>query len=137
MSVDFSGRWKAKPASDAFLPAIEAGMISVKIDHVEPLLQVIIAASAPGYAFGNFVLNYRTDGTEVVTTTHGMQVQTNAYWDKGDELIVDLSIVMGSFRKYSQTSWRLSNGDKVLTMRHREGALAGRITVLHKQEPEP
>jgi hypothetical protein len=53
---------------DPFLPGIEFGMVAVKIDHVEPLLQLVFIISAPAYSLGHFVCNYRTDGTEVVTS---------------------------------------------------------------------
>jgi hypothetical protein len=119
VSVDFSGRWKAKPRADSFLPGIEAGMISVGIDHVEPLLQVAIGATAPGYALGHFICNYRTDGTEVVTSSGGMQVRTSAHWE-GDELELDTRIGMGSFTRRLETRWRLSEKGRVLTIRRRD-----------------
>jgi hypothetical protein len=134
MSVDFTGKWNVKPQSDPFLPGIEAGMIALRVEHIDPLLQVTMVASAPGYALGNFVLNYRTDHTEVITSTHGMQVRTNAFWDSGDELVVDMSIRMGSYQRHSQSSWSLSDAGKTLTIRHMDGNLADRITIFHQQD---
>jgi hypothetical protein len=134
MNIDFSGRWSAQLESNAFLPGIEAGMVSIRIDHVEPLLQLTVVATAPGYALGQFVSNYRTDGIELVTSTHGMRVRTNAHWE-GDELLVDTSIGMGSYSKRLQTALWLSNDGKVLTMRHREGEFAPHATILHRQDP--
>jgi hypothetical protein len=134
MSIDFSGKWRAQLERNTFLPGIEAGMMSVRIDHVEPLLQVTVVATAPGYALGQFMCNYRTDRIEIVTSTHGVQVRTNAHWE-GDQLFVDTWFGMGSYSKRLLTSWWLSNDGRVLTMRHREGESAGQVTILHKQDP--
>ena len=120
MIADFSGRWTAQLTGDAFLPGIEAGSVTVRIDHVEPLLQLTVAAAAPGYAFGHFACNYRTDGTEMVTSTHGMKVRTKAHWEKG-ALDVETSIEMGRFSKQFYSTWSVSKGRRVLTVRRREG----------------
>jgi hypothetical protein len=133
VSIDFSGKWSARLESNAFLPGIEAGMVSVRIDHVEPLLQLTVVAAAPRYALGHFVCNYRTDRTELVTSTHGIRVRTNAHWE-GDELCVDTSIGMGSYSKHLQSRWCLSNDGSVLTMWRREGDFAPQITILHRQD---
>jgi len=132
MTIDFSGKWSAPLERNAFLPGIEAGMVSVRIDHVEPLLQITVVATSPGYNLGHLVCNYRTDRTEIVTSTHGMRVRTNAHWE-GDELFLDTWMGMGSYCKRLQT-WLSSDG-RVLTMRCKEGESVARAMILHKQDP--
>ncbi len=63
-------------------------MVAMRIEHLGPLLQITMIASAPGYALRAFVLNCRTDHAEVLTSTHGMQVRTNAFWHTCTELLV-------------------------------------------------
>lgn len=133
MSVDFSGRWAAQLKVNAFLPGIENGMVAIRIDHVEPLLQLTQVTSAPGYSFGHFVCNYRTDGTEVVTSFHGGQVRTNARWES-DELSIDMQIALGSYSKRVQSRWILSRDGRLLTMQH-ETESAFHVSILHRQDP--
>jgi hypothetical protein len=133
MSVDLSGNWGAKPASDPFLPGIEGGMWALGIDHIDPLLQVRVTASAPGYALGSFVLNYRTDRSEVLTKVGGMQVRTVAFWRSGDELVVDTSMRLGSvYKREFQSSWRFSALGETLSVRHLKGEFAGRVTMFRQ-----
>jgi len=133
MSVDFSGRWAAQLKSSPFLPGIENGMVAVRIDHVDPLLQLTLVTSAPGYSFGHFVCNYRTDRAEVVTRLGSGQVRTNAGWES-DELSIDMQITLGSYSKRVQSRWSLSRDGTLLTMRH-ETESGRHISILHRQYP--
>jgi len=133
MSVDFSGRWIMNPRSDPFLPGIEKGTVALRIDHIDPLLQIRIIPSAPGYALGHFVLNLRTDDVQVETRTHGMELQTNAVWQEPEELLVSASIRMGRYERHFRWSWRLTDVGKTLLVRHVDGELAGRTAVFQQQ----
>jgi hypothetical protein len=134
MSVDFSGRWAAELKSNSFLPGIEAGMVVFRIDHVEPLLQLEVVASAPRYSLFHFMCNHRTDGTEVITSNHGLQVATNAHWEN-DQLLVEMHITMGSYHKRLQARWQLSKDGRVLTLQQHDGESAVHLTVLQRQDP--
>jgi hypothetical protein len=134
MSVDFSGRWTAELESNPFLPGIEAGMVVFRIDHVEPLLQLTVIASAPRYSLFHFECNHRTDGTEIVTCLHGLQVRTNAHWES-NELLLEMHLARGSYRKRLQARWRLSKEGRVLTMQQHDGESPVHVTILQKQDP--
>jgi hypothetical protein len=134
MSVDFSGRWTAELERNPFLPGIEAGMVVFRIDHVEPLLQLTVVASAPRYSLFHFMCNHRTDGTEVITSMYGLQVRTNAHWES-DQLLLEMHLAMGSCRRRLQASWQLSKDGRVLTMQQRNGESAVHVTVLQRQDP--
>ncbi|HEY3927280.1 MAG TPA: hypothetical protein VGL89_02790 [Candidatus Koribacter sp.] len=134
MKADFSGRWTMNPRSDPFLPGIEAGMVVLKIEHIDPLLQVTLTHSAPGYALGAFVLNCRTDHVEVLTSRHGIQARTDAYWDTGNQLLVDMSICMGSYERHFRSSWSLSTAGKSLTIRHIAGDPAGPNAIFQRRD---
>jgi len=133
MSVDFSGKWAAQPKSDPFLPGIENGMAAIRIDHVEPLLQLTLVTSAPGYSFGHFVCNYRTDGADVVTRLGSGQVRTNARWES-DELSIEMHIALGSYSRRLRSRWSLSRCGRLLTMQH-ETESDFQVSILHRQEP--
>ncbi len=132
MSVDFSGRWAAQLRSDPFFSGIEFGMVAVRIDHVEPLLQLTVLPSAPRYAFGQLLCNLRTDGAEVVTRLGSGQVRTHAHWES-DELSVEMQIALGRYAKRLTSRWGLSKDGRLLTMQHESGA-ERHVTVLDRQD---
>jgi hypothetical protein len=133
MSADFSGKWATRLKSNPFLPGIENGMVAIRIDHIEPLMQLTLITSAIGYSFGNFVCNYRTDGAEVVTRLGSGQVRTNAGWES-DELSIDMQIQLGSYAKRVQSRWSLSEDGRLLTMRH-QAESGFYVSILHRQDP--
>ena len=133
MTVNFSGRWTARPKGFAFLPGLASGMVSITIDHIEPLLQKTVVVSAPSYTLSHFACNYRTDGTEVVSSSSGIEFRTVARW-VAQKLDVQTFIKGGSLNVSFHSTWRLSKDGRILTIFQRTESLGGQVMSLYKSD---
>jgi hypothetical protein len=72
-----------------------------------------------------------TTGEEVVNPVHGIQVRSRSTWI-GAELLIESWMSLGGRESHFRDYWSLSSDGEILTMEHRDDALAGQITLLEK-----
>lgn len=130
MSVNFSGIWRANLAQSRFLsPAPQA--ISIKIEHVEPELREEVSVTKLDGSQERVTFQCSTSGEPDKSLLNGEVVRGNARW-KGNELVIESWVQIGANEMHFCDYWSLSADGTILSMEHREDALAGQITVLNK-----
>ncbi len=108
----------------------------VKIEHNGAMLtQQIVMIDANG-GERRVTCAYEI-GAESVNEIGGAKTRSTARWADG-ELVLETWLQAPSGEVYFQDHWSLSNDGQVLTMEHRDDALAGQISRLQRSaEPQP
>jgi hypothetical protein len=131
MAVDFTGTWKAD-LSQSKLPGPVPKAITVTIDHSDPdLHQQIIVTREDGSA-QHITFKCVTNGKPDHCQLDEKAVRGRARWE-GEELVIELRIQSGARELYLRDCWSLAADGQTLTMKHRDDALAGQVTVLRRE----
>jgi len=106
----------------------------MKIAHAEPkLVQRVLVIRNDG-SENELVFNYET-GNETTNHAGTRTVLSRADWD-GSELVIESWLQSKDREFHFKDHWALSSDGKTLTMTHRDGDLAGQVSVLHRASPE-
>lgn len=99
----------------------------VEIQHREPwLVQEILLIDAD--ARQQQVKSRYEIGAETDNSINGIPMRSAARW-QGEELVIESWLGIGDGGPYFRDHWSLSNDHQILTMAHRDDALAGQISV--------
>jgi hypothetical protein len=132
MAVNFTGTWKANLAESRFVgPAPQA--ILVKIEHADPRLRQEMSFTRADGKADRLVFHCWTNGEPDKALLNGKPVHGAARWEE-NELVIELSVSMGSATVHLRDCWSLSADGNRLCMEHRDDALAGQFTVLIRAE---
>lgn len=106
----------------------------VKIEHEEPrIVQEILVTYANGDK-ESMTFTFETTGEESSNPVRGLTGRTRAHWE-GTELVIESALKTSERELRFRDHWSLSNDAQTLTMEHRDGDLAGQISVLEKAPP--
>jgi hypothetical protein len=132
MSIDFSGSWRADVEKSRFRgPAPDA--ITMEITHCDPDLRQEMVVTSPSGAQDQIVFQCRTNGQRDGCLLNGTPIRCRAGWE-GKELIIESWLQAGPREMHFRDCWSLSPDGKSLAMEHRDGDLAGQITVFGRVE---
>ena len=130
---NFTGVWQLN-LEKSKLQGQPVKQLLVKIEHEEPkIVQKILVR----YANGNeqsMTFAFETTGQESTNSMGGAVAQTKAHWE-GTELVIESAVKAGERELHFRDHWFLSGDAQILTMEHRDDALAGQISVLEKAPP--
>jgi hypothetical protein len=128
MKINLSGVWQANLEKSKLLgPAPKA--LVVTINHIDPVLDVEMVFTKLDDTEDHLLFHGLTTGEEVINSVHGIPVRSRSTWI-GAELLIESWMSVGGRESHFQDYWFLSNNGQVLTMEHRNDALAGQVTVL-------
>ncbi len=130
MSVDFTGCWKADLSQSKLLGPPPKTM-TIAIAHSEPDLWQEIVVTKQDASEERITFRCRTNGEPDLCQLNGKEVRGKAHCE-GEELVIELWIQQGTRELYLCDCWALSPDGQTLTMEHRNDALAGQVTVLHR-----
>jgi hypothetical protein len=130
MKINLSGVWNGNLEKSKLLgPAPKA--LLVTINHTDPVLNVEMVFTKLDDTEEQLLFRGMTTGEEVVNSVRGIQVRSRSTWI-GAELLIESWMSLGGRESYFRDYWFLSNDGRMLTMEHRNDALAGQATVLEK-----
>jgi hypothetical protein len=130
LKINLSGVWKGNLEKSKLLgPAPKA--LLVTINHTDPVLNVEMVFTKLDDTEEQLLFRGMTTGEEVVNSVRGIQVRSRSTWI-GAELLIESWMSLGGRESYFRDYWFLSNDGRMLTMEHRNDALAGQATVLEK-----
>lgn len=130
---NFTGIWQLN-LEKSKLRGQPVKQLLVKIEHEEPrIVQKILVSYANGHE-ESMTFTFETTGKESTNSMGGATAQTKAHWD-GTELVIESAVKAGERELRFRDHWFLSSGAQILTMEHRDDALAGQISVLEKAPP--
>jgi hypothetical protein len=126
---DFTGLWKVDLEKSIMLGPVPKEIL-VRIEHREPtLIQQVLVTTASGKEQQQaFTCD---SGAETTNSVSGVIIRTRAKWE-GADLVIESWTKMGAREFYFKDHWSLSGDGGTLTMTHRDGDLAGQISVLEK-----
>jgi hypothetical protein len=128
--INLSGVWKGNLEKSRLLgPAPKA--LLVTINHTDPVLNVEMVFTKLDDTEEQLLFRGMTTGEEVVNSVRAIQVRSRSTWI-GAELLIESWMSLGGRESYFRDYWFLSNDGRMLTMEHRNDALAGQTTVLEK-----
>jgi hypothetical protein len=128
MPVDFTGTWTAALRRSRFLGPVPAG-VTVHIEHVDPELREEILVTRVDGREERAVFACRTDGEPGNSLLNDRAVRGCARWE-GSDLVIESWATVGPRQVHVCDRWSLSPDGQTLTMEHRDGDLAGQLTVL-------
>jgi hypothetical protein len=133
MNIDFSGVWKGN-LQKSKLPGAPPKALLARIDHKGPTLIMEMLVTKSDDTEDKLHFRVLTTGEEVENPVHGMQVQSRASW-VGAELLIESRMKLGGRESVLRDYWSLSDDGRMLTMEHRDDALAGQFTLLERETP--
>jgi len=127
--ADFTGEWELN-LERSLLRGPTPKRIAMEIEHREPqLVQRIRLTNAEG-AEKRMTFAYET-GAETTNSVGGAPARTTARWE-GQELVIESWMTTPCRAVYFKDHWSLSDDGRTLTMAHRDGDLAGQISILER-----
>ncbi len=130
MKINLSGVWKGNLEKSKLLGPAPKTLL-VTINHTDPVLNVEMVFTKLDDTEEQLLFRGMTTGEEVVNSVRGIQVRSRSTWI-GAELLIESWMSLGGRESYFRDYWFLSNDGRMLTMEHRNDALAGQATVLEK-----
>jgi hypothetical protein len=131
VNINFSGVWRGNLKKSKLLGALPKALL-VNIDHTDPVLIVDMVFTKSDDVEDRLLFRGLTTGEEVENPVHGIQVRSRATW-VGAELLIESNINLGERESVLRDYWSLSSDGRMLTMEHRDDALAGQITFLERE----
>jgi hypothetical protein len=132
MKIDFSGVWRGNLQKSKLSGALPKALL-VRIDHQDPVLVMEMIVTKGDDIEDRLLFRGLTTGEEVENSVHGVQVRSCSTW-VGAELLIESKINRDEHESVLRDYWSLSNDGRMLTMEHRDDALAGQITVLERTD---
>jgi hypothetical protein len=132
MNIDFSGVWRGNLKQSKLL-GVPPKALLVRIDHADPVLIVEMVFTKSDDMEDRLLFKSLTTGEEVANSVHGIQVRSRSTW-VGAELLIESWMNLGGRESRLRDYWSLSNDRGMLTMEHRDDALAGQITCLERTD---
>ena len=131
MSIDFSGVWRGN-LQKSKLPGALPKALLVRIDHRDPVLIMEMILTKADDSEDRLLFRALTTNEEVDNPVHGMQVKSRSTW-VGAELLIESRMNFGGRESVLRDYWSLSDDGRMLTMEHRDDALAGQFTFLERE----
>jgi len=132
MNVDFSGSWRADVEASRFRGSTPSA-ITMEITQCHADLRQEMVVTRSSGSQDRIVFQCRTNGQQDGCLLNGMPIRGRARWE-GRELIIESWLQTGPSEMYFRDHWSLSPDGKRLAMEHRDGDLAGQITVFERVE---
>jgi hypothetical protein len=130
MTVNFSGVWNANLRQSRLLgPAPKA--ISIKIEQSELELKEEVLVTKLDGSEDRLVFQCSVTGEKDRSLLNGHPIQGCASWES-EELVIESWMQLAGREMHFCDRWSLSSDRQTLIMEHREGDLAGQITVLNR-----
>jgi hypothetical protein len=126
VTVNFSGLWQANLGKSRIAGPAPA-KVTMKIEHGENVLSQEVVITHHNGEESRQAVSVSMIDPESTWELRGMTVTVRVRWN-GPELVVESTYNGNAFRDY----WSLSEDGKVLTMEHRDDALAGQVTTLER-----
>jgi hypothetical protein len=130
MTVDFSGTWNTNLYQSRLIGPIPKA-ISIKVEQSEVELREEVLVTKLDGSEDRLVFQCRLNGEKNRNTLNGKPIRGGARWD-GEELIIESWMQLVGRKMHFCDRWSLSSDRQTLIMEHREGDLAGQITVLDR-----
>ena len=124
--TNFSGLWQAN-LSRSRMAGPAPSKIMVKIAHGEDVLTQEVVITRQNGEQNRQVVSFSMTDPESVTELRGVPLRIRVRWN-GPEMVIESTYSGTVFRDY----WSLSTDGQVLTMEHRDDAIAGQVTVLER-----
>jgi hypothetical protein len=132
MDIDFSGVWRGNLKRSKLL-GVPPKALLVRIDHTDPVLMVEMVFTKSDDMEDRLLFKSLTTGERVDNSLHGIQVRSRSTW-VGAALLIESWMNLGGRESHLRDYWSLSADRRMLTMEHRDDALAGQITLLEKTD---
>jgi|ERR1017187_475382 hypothetical protein len=127
MTVNFSGAWNVNLLQSRLLgPTPKA--ISIKIEQLELELMEEVLVTMDG-SEDRLVFQCCINGEKDRNLLNGKPIRGTARWE-GEELLIESWVQFAGREMHFRDRWSLSSDRQTLIMEHRDGDLAGQITVL-------
>ena len=123
---NFSGLWQANLGRTR-ISGPPPSKIMVKITHGEDVLTQEVVITRQNGEQNRQVLSYSMTDPESTTELRGVPLRTRVRWNS-PEMLIESTYGGNVFRDY----WSLSDDGQILTMEHRDDAIAGQVTVLER-----
>src|ERR1700733_11307109 len=128
MIINFTGLWKADFNKSRLLTEPPQSL-SIKIVHSEIEIQEQMTVTKSDGSSQSVIFKCPINGNENEALLNNKCIRGSARWE-GEELIIESEFGGMRFRD----CWSLSCNQQILTMEHRNDALAGQLTVLERLE---
>ena len=126
MHANFSGLWQANLDKSRIAGPMPS-KIMMKIAHDDDVLNQAVLTTRNTGEQNRLAASFSMIAAESTTELNGVPLRSRVRWS-GRELVIELTYNGNLFRDY----WSLSEDGQVLTMEHRDDAIAGQITVLER-----
>jgi hypothetical protein len=127
--INFTGTWQAD-LSKSKLDGPPPDRLLITIEHHDPqLLQTVLTTTAG--RDDHLTFSFTTDGEDTAITLRGNPGKTRAHW-RDAELVIESSLLLAGRELQFRDYWSLSADGRLLTMEHRDDALAGQVTFLER-----
>ena len=123
---NFSGLWQAN-LSRSVIAGPAPSKIMMKIAHDEDVLTQEIVITHQNGEQSRQAVSFSMTLPESTAELRGMPLRIRVRW-KGSAMVIESTYGGNVFRDY----WSLSEDGQVLTMEHRDDAIAGQVTVLER-----
>ena len=133
MNINFSGVWRGNLQKSKLPGALPKALLA-RIDHQDPVLIMEMVITKADDVEDRLLFRVQTTGEEVENSLHGMHIRNRSTW-VGAELLIESTMNMGGRESVLRDYWSLSNDGRMLTMEHRDDALAGQFTLLERETP--
>lgn len=134
MKPDFSGVWRANLENSTLLRPKPQAM-SASIHHAEPELRIEMVLTKPDGTVVRTASRFLTTGEEVTNPVYSTGMRSRCEWMER-ELLVESWVSLRGRDWHTRDFWSLSEDGQTLTMEHRDGDLAGQITLLQRTDQE-
>lgn len=134
MKPDFSGVWRANLENSTLLRPKPQAM-SASIHHAEPELRIEMVLTKPDGTVVRTASRFLTTGEEVTNPVYSTGMRSRCEWME-TELLVESWVSLRGRDWHTRDFWSLSEDGQTLTMEHRDGDLAGQITLLQRTDQE-
>lgn len=134
MKPDFSGVWRANLENSTLLRPKPQAM-SASIQHAEPELRIEMVLTKPDGTVVRTASRFLTTGEEVTNPVYSTRMRSRCEWMER-ELLVESWVSLRGRDWHTRDFWSLSEDGQTLTMQHRDGDLAGQITLLQRTDQE-
>jgi len=131
MSADLTGTWKANLQKSKVIGPGPKEM-RMKVIHAEPNLDVEMFITTQDGEQHRVPFRAPTSGEEAVNSVPGQTWRSRIRW-VGQELLIESWVKHENRELRFRDFWFLSADGQTLTMEHRDGDLAGQLTILERQ----
>lgn len=123
---NFSGLWQADLGKSRIAGSTPSKIL-MKIAHGNEVLRQAVLTTLESGEEHRLAASFSMTAPQSTTELNGVPITSRVRWN-GRELVIELTYSGKLFRDY----WSLSDDEQVLTMEHRDDAIAGQITVLER-----